>query len=150
MPKHPNNVSPKKNRTEERLRATPFETTTELDQEKKAIRLAVWRRFTEAQMINELLTKPDNAFIVEELQAGLLATTESRPMERIFRVFSDGRGIKLELNKEYTRALGDQEIRFVESAVRAGIQGFGYLYLQVKGLVAEKVPEQPVVPKAEP
>jgi len=135
MPKAPDNMTPKKNPTEERLRATPFESVSELAAEAKAIRLTIWRRFAGAQVINELLTKPENAFIIDEWKAGLVAVYGPGSKERLFKIYSEGRGLKLELNKEFTQSLGDQEIRFLEGLVRAGIEGYGVLYMRSKNLI---------------
>lgn len=132
-----NHTKPKKNPTEERLRATPFETVAELDDEQNAIRLSVLRKFSAAQVINELLTKKENDFIVDEWRAGLVAFYGTGPKERIYKIFSEGRGLKLELNKEYTKTLGDQEIKFVECALRAGIEGYGSLYMNSKSLMID-------------
>jgi hypothetical protein len=137
MPRAVDNLTPKKNVTEERLRATPFENVRELEAEGKAIRLAVWRKFSEAQVIHELLTKPENTFIIDEWKAGLVAFYGTDSKERIFKIFSEGKGLKLELNKEFTQTLGEHEIRFVEGVVRAGIEGYGFLYMRAKSLIRD-------------
>lgn len=138
MPRSPNNLRPKVNVSEEKLRATPFSSVAELDAEAKAIRLSVWRSFTEAQVIHELLTKPENAFVHEEWRRGLQATFDSRDAAtRMYRIFSEGKGLTLEINKEFTMALGEQEVKFFEGVVRAGIEGFGALYLRSKGLITQ-------------
>lgn len=141
MPKASDNTTPKRNATEERLRATPFDSVTELDAEANAIRLSVWRQFTRAQVINELLTKTENSFIVEEWKAGLITFYGSDNREKIFRIYSEGRGLKLELNKEYTKSLGEHEVRLVEGVIRAGIEGYGSLYLKSKSLLSDADPE---------
>jgi len=135
MPKTPDNMTRKKNPTEERLRATPFDSVAELDAEAKAIRLTVWRKFAAAQVVNELLTKPENNFIVEEWKAGLIAFYGPGSKERLFKIYSEGRGLRLELNKEFTQSLGDHEIRFLEGLVRAGIEGYGFLYMRAKNMI---------------
>ena len=137
MPRPKDNTTPKKNPTEERLRATPFENVSDLDKEAKAIRLAVWRRFNEAQSIHELLTKSENSFIIDEWKAGLIAYYGENSRDRIFKIFSEGTGLKLELNKEFTSALGDHEMRFIEGVVRAGIEGYGVLYMRSKSMIKE-------------
>lgn len=133
-----NNVTPKKNPSEEKLRATPFQSVAELEAEAKAIRLSVWRKFNQAQVIHELLTKSENAFIVEEWKEGLVAFYGNDSKDQIFRIYSEGKGLKLKLNKEFTQTLGEHEMNFVEGVVRAGIEGFGSLYLRAKSLVAEQ------------
>ncbi|MBK9324479.1 MAG: hypothetical protein IPM97_16285 [Bdellovibrionaceae bacterium] len=50
MPKPPDNRKPKRNSTEEKVRATTFTGVEVLDSEEKAIRHSVWRRFTESKV----------------------------------------------------------------------------------------------------
>jgi hypothetical protein len=137
MPRSPNNLRPKKNPSEEKLRATPFSSVAELDAEARSIRLSVWRKFNEAQVIHELLSKPENEFILEEWRNGLDARIDDGdPSTRMFRIYSDGQGLKLELNKSFTATLGDHEARFFEGVVRAGIEGFGSLYMRAKSIIS--------------
>jgi hypothetical protein len=136
MARPKDDLRPKRNPTEERLRATPFATVAELDAEQQAVRRAVWREIAQARATHELLTKPENAFILEEFKAGLTAVLGSRGKERIYRIFSDGVGLTLELNQEFTKSLGEREAGFVEGVIRAGIEGYGRLYMQAKRLLA--------------
>ena len=136
MTRTPNNLQPRKNPSEERLRATPFKSVADLEAEAEAIRLNVWRRFNEARVIRELLTKQEYKFMLEEWQEGLAASFDDAGAVKMFRIFSDGAGLKLHLNKEFTSTLGEQEVRFFEGVVRAGIEGFGALYMRGKGILA--------------
>ena len=136
MPKAPNNRTPKKNATEERLRATPFDAVDTLDAEEKAIRLATWRRFTESKVVEELLTKPEFTNVREELKAGLSCVLNSYPKDNLYRIFSEGRGLKLELNKKFVESLGENQIHFFKGAVEAGIAGYGGICMQIKGLIS--------------
>ncbi len=136
MPKAPDNKRPRKNQTEEKLRATPFGGVDEHDSEEKAIRLSVWRRFTEAKVVEELLTKPEFQNVRDELQAGLSCVLNGNPKDNIYRIFSEGRGMRLELNKKFAESLGEHQIPFFEGVVRAGIEGYGVIYMQVKGLLS--------------
>lgn len=136
MPRAPNNKSPKRNPTEEKLRATPFNGVDEHDSEEKAIRLSVWRRFTEAKVVEELLTKPEFQHVRDELHAGLSCALNGNPKDNIYRIFSEGRGMKLELNKKFAESLGEHQVPFFEGVVKAGIEGYGVIYMQVKGLLS--------------
>lgn len=140
MAKPKDDLTPKKNPTEERLRATPFASVAELEKEQRAVRLAVWRELAEARATHELLTKPENSFVLEEFKAGLTAVLGSRGRERIYRIFSDGPGLTLELNQDFTATLGDREAGFLEGIVRAGIEGYGRLYMQIKRLLHSPAP----------
>jgi hypothetical protein len=135
MPKAPNNRAPRKNATEERLRATPFDGVDNLDAEENAIRLDVWRRLTEAKVVEELLTKPEFSHVVEELKAGLSCSLHGTGKDQMYKISSEGRGLKLEVNKKFADSLGDHQVRFFQGVVQAGIEGYGALYMQVKGLL---------------
>lgn len=135
MPKISNNKAPKRNGTEERLRATPFQSVEDLDNETASIRLAVWRRITEGKIIDELLSKPDCKYLLDEWKAGLLCFFGNDSKNSIYRIYSDGQGLRLQLNKEFTKSLADHEINFLEGVVRAGIEGYGALYLRSKSII---------------
>ena len=135
MPRAPNNRAPRKNATEEKLRATPFDGVESLDAEENAIRLDVWRRLTESKVVEELLTKPEFNHVVEELKAGLSCALQGSGKDQMYKISSEGRGLKLEVNKKFADSLGDHQIRFFQGVVQAGIEGYGALYMQVKGLL---------------
>ena len=135
MPKAVSNKTPRKNSTQERLRATPFHSVEELDRETETIRKDVWKRFVEGQVIDELLSKPENKYLVEEWKAGLICFFGSDARNNIYKIFSDGRGLKLQLNHEFTKSLADKEVAFFEGVVRAGIEGYGALYLRSKSII---------------
>ena len=141
MSKPPNNIKPKKNATEERLRATPFKGVDSIDTEESSIRLSVWRRFTEAKVVEELLTKPEFKHVGEELKAGLSCSLNGNPKDQIYKVFSEGKGMKLEVNKKFAESLGDHQVRFFQGVVQAGIEGYGSLYMQMKGLLSRATTE---------
>jgi hypothetical protein len=135
MPKARDNIKPRKNTTEERLRATPFSEVSHLDQEEAAIRLAAWQRMTEARVVAELLTKPEFKHVKEELNEGLTCGLGSHAKDRIYRIFSEGLGMKLELNDKFVKSLGKSQVPFFQGAVQAGIEGWGALYWQAKGIL---------------
>ena len=135
MPKPMNNRTPKKNATEEKLRATPFEEVHDLDAEENAIRLSVWKRFTEAKVVEELLTKPEFNHVTDELKAGLSCSLNGASKDQVYKIFSEGKGMKLEVNKKFADSMGEHQVKFFQGVVQAGIEGYGSLYLQVKGLL---------------
>ncbi|MER2513205.1 MAG: hypothetical protein ABTQ25_12460 [Nitrosomonas ureae] len=136
MPRAPSKTTPKRNATEERLRATPFDGVDELSAEEKAIRLDVWRRFTESKVVEELLTKPEFKHVVDELHAGLSCSLHGNTKNGIYKIFSEGKGMKLEVNERFAESLGEHQIPFFQGVVQAGIEGWGTIYMQVKGLVS--------------
>lgn len=135
MPKAPNNRTPKRNSTEEKLRATPFSEVSDLDTEENAIRMSVWKRFTEAKVVEELLTKSEFSHVTEELKAGLSCSLNGGTKDQIYKIFSEGTGMKLEVNKKFADSMGEHQVKFFQGVVQAGIEGYGSLYLQVKGLL---------------
>lgn len=143
MPKKVDNKSPKKNGTEERLRATPFQSVEELDGETSNIRLAVWRRITEGKIIDELLSKPESKYLLDEWKAGLLCFFGNDSKNSIYKIYSEGQGLKLQLNKDFTKSLSDQEVTFLEGVVRAGIEGYGALYLRSKSMIPNMESQTP-------
>lgn len=136
MPRAPSNTTPKKNATEERLRATPFDGINELSEEEKAIRLDVWRRFTESKVVEELLTKPEFKHVLDELNAGLSCSLKGSSKSGIYKISSEGKGMKLEVNEHFADSLGEHQIPFFQGVVQAGIEGWGAIYMQVKGLIS--------------
>ncbi|HXH74052.1 MAG TPA: hypothetical protein VNJ08_03760 [Bacteriovoracaceae bacterium] len=135
MPRLSNNKAAKKNSTEERLRATPFDSVEELDTETASIRLAVWRRVTEGKIIDELLSKPESKYLLDEWKAGLLCFFGNDSKNSIYRIYSEGQGLKLQLNKEFAKSLAEHEVTFLEGVVRAGIEGYGALYMRSKSII---------------
>ena len=135
MPKIANNTKPRRNPTEERLRATPFDNIARMEAEEEAIRLSAWQRMTEVKVFSELLTKPEFTHVKEELKAGLSCGMSSTSKERIYKIFSEGKGMKLELNETYVQSLGDHQIPLIQGAIEAGITGWGTLFWQAKGLL---------------
>ena len=136
MPKVANNKTPKKNSTEERLRATPFDSIDDLDRETESIRFSVWRRFTEGKVIDELLSKPECKYLLDEWKAGLSCSFGGDAKSSIYKIFSDGHGLKLLLNPEFTKSLAEHEVIFLEGVVRAGIEGYGALYMRSKSIIS--------------
>ena len=91
---------------------------------------------TEAKIVDELLTKPEMARVSEELKAGLSCSLHgSTSKDQVYRIFSEGVGMKLEVNKKFADSLGEHQGRFFQGVVQAGIEGYGALLLQVKGLL---------------
>lgn len=144
MPKKSNNKTPKKNGTEERLRATPFDSVDELDSETASIRLAVWRRITEGKILDELLSKPECKYLLDEWKAGLLCFLGNDSKNSIYKIYSDGQGLKLQLNKEFAKSLEEHEVTFLEGVVRAGIEGYGALYLKSRLIIPNSEPQNSI------
>lgn len=137
MPRSRDNTKRLKNRTGERLRATPFDDVSKLEAEEEQIRRSVWQRLTEAKVFGEMLTKSEFSMIQEELKAGLSCRLDgSSQKERIFHIYSKGTGIQLDLNESFVQSLGDNQIPLLQGTIQAGIAGWGSLFWQAKGLLS--------------
>jgi len=53
----------------------------------------------------------------------------------MYKISSEGQGLKLEVNKKFADSLGDHQVKFFQGVVQAGIEAYGSLYMQVKGLL---------------
>ena len=90
---------------------------------------------TAAKVFDELMTKPEMSRVSEELKAGLSCSLHGGTKDQVYRIFSEGVGMKLEVNKKFADSLGEHQVRFFQGVVQAGIEGYGALLLQVKGLL---------------
>lgn len=136
MPKSRDNITPKKNPAEEKLRATPFKSPERLKSEAEAIRFSVWQRFEEARVIKELLTKSEYKFVSDEWLAGLECFYGcSQQPESIYKIYSEGNGLKLKINKDLEKKLGKDNTKFLSAIIQSGIEGYGNLYMKTKGLL---------------
>jgi hypothetical protein len=133
MPQEPNHREPKKNRTYEKLRASPFKSADELALEEEKIRLETWRRLTEARIFDELLTKPENDFVKRIWKAGV-RTRFGGTGEDICHVFADEDGVKMTVNKAVYDSLPSHEVQFIEGVLRATLEGFEASHMRVRGL----------------
>lgn len=136
MRKHRDTTKPLKNRTEERLRATPFTDTKTMEEERQRIKYQTWKRLAEAQAFAELLTKEDFALVREEIEAGLLCKVEgASDKNKLFRIYSKGTGLLLDLNENYVKKLGENQVPFLKGTIQAGIEGWGNMFWRTKGLL---------------
>ena len=136
MPRSRDNTKKLKNRTEERLRATPFDDVSKLEVEELQIRRSMWQRLTAAKVFAEMLTKREFEIVKEELRAGLSCNIGSASeAERLFHIYSKGTGIQLDLNETYVQSLGENQIPLLQGTIQAGIAGWGSLFWQAKGLL---------------
>jgi hypothetical protein len=135
MPKSADHKKPRKNATEERLRATPFDDIARLESEETQIRLAAWQRMTATKVFHELLTKPEFQDTKKELKAGLRCNMGNESEDHVYHVFSEGVGLNLVLNESYLETLGEQKASVIQAAVQAGVAGWGSLFWQAKGIL---------------
>lgn len=142
MPQEADHRRPKKNSSYERLRGSPFQSPGDLDAEEDRIRLEVWRRVTEARVFDELLTKPENAFIKRLWREGVQSKFGGDG-EDICHAYADDDGVKLLINKDLYNTLPSQEVEFLESILRATLEGFENSYLRVRCLAKSEPPQNP-------
>jgi hypothetical protein len=134
MARPKNERESKRNPTHEKLRGTPFDSVDDYNKEIHDIRRQIWRRFTEAQVIDELLTKSEFAFIRDDWKEGIRCYLEEAGSE-ICHVFADSGGLKVQINKAFVDTLGERDLLFLEGVVRSNIEGYGALYYRMRGLL---------------
>lgn len=138
MVKPKDHRKPKRNPREESLRGTPFTDPGERDRALREIRLDVWREWAAAQVVEELRTKKEFDFMQQEWEAGLVCVFGGKESQEIYRIFSPGRGLRLELKQQTVESLGEGKADFLSAVVRSGIEGYGSLFLKMKRMIGSE------------
>jgi hypothetical protein len=135
MPRISDNKNPKNHPTYERLEQPP---SVKWMISKKKRTVSAWMLGDALLRLGLLTSCWPNLKIRRSKKSGKQdwnVPTSSGEKEDIYKIFSDGRGMKIQLNQEFVRSLGPGEVPFLEGVVRAGIEGWGSLYMQQRGLI---------------
>src|ERR1700738_4342047 len=97
-----------KNVTLEKLAGLPFKTATELKNAQEEVQLAIWKRLEEAKAIDALTKRPEYKFWRDEFESGLVCAYGEKN-ENLVRVYSNGPGIKVNINKELASSIPSSE-----------------------------------------
>lgn len=123
----PNNV------TLEKLSDLPFKTAKSLKEAQEEVRLSVWRRLEEAKVIEELTRREEYGFWREEFKEGLICCYGEKN-DNLVRVFSEGKGIKININKGLADASASSET-LLGVLVKAMSESFATTYYKAKGIL---------------
>ena len=112
----------------------PFKTTQALRAAQDQIRLHVWRRLEEAKAIDEMIKLDHYKFWRDEFSNGFVCSYVEEDNSNLVKIFSEGLGIKININKALaaTAPLGEIVLTQLISAMA---ESFAITYYKAKGLL---------------
>ena len=119
--------------TREMLKGTPFDKSSELKKARQGLRKKTWEQMEKARIFNEILQKPDYKFIKQEFAEGLRCRY-GNDKEHLVKVFSEGTGVQIDINKELVKHVPHSGT-FVETLIRSLGDTFSKSYYQAKGII---------------
>ena len=119
--------------TREMLKGTPFEKSSDLKKARHELKRKTWEQMEKARIFNEILQKPDYEFIKQEFAEGLRCRYGS-DKEHLVKVFSEGTGVQIDINKELVKHVPHSGT-FVETLIRSLGDTFSKSYYQAKGII---------------
>lgn len=135
MAKKSKKVATQKNVTHEKLSGLPFASAKAWKEAQDAVQMQVWRRMEEAKVINEMLKRPEYKFWTEEFKEGLVCGYGEKGDANLVRVYSDGHGVKIAINRTIADAAPSAEA-VLGSLVKAMSESFATTYYKAKGILS--------------
>ena len=135
MKKSKKEKSGAKNVTHEKLAGLPFSTAKAWKEAQDAVLMQVWRRMEEAKIIHQLLQRPEYKFWLDEFKEGLVCGYGEKGDANLVRVYSDGNGVMIAINRSLADAAPSAEA-VLGSLVRAMSESFAMTYYKAKGILA--------------
>ena len=123
------------NVTNEKLAGLPFSSARAWKEAQDAVQMQVWRRMEEARVINEMLKRPEYKFWTEEFKEGLVCGYGEKGDANLVRVYSDGHGVKIAINRTMADAAPSAEA-VLGSLVKAMSESFATTYYKAKGILS--------------
>ncbi|MBX9767932.1 MAG: hypothetical protein K2X47_11725 [Bdellovibrionales bacterium] len=121
------------NVTLERLSELPFKSAKELKDAEHEVHMQVWRRLEEAKVMDQLLKRDDYRFWHDEFAEGLVCGYGEKT-ENLVRVYSRGKGIKIDINKDLAATVPSSEA-LIGALVRSMSESFATTYYRAKGIL---------------
>lgn len=134
MPKRSKSRDGENNKTRTKLENTPFKSATDMNEASKDIQMQVWRRLEYARLFQQMTENENYEFVKEELKQGLTCNYGNTIDGDLVRVFSEGVGIKISINKDLVKEI-DKSEGFVEALIRSTADSFSKSYYQIKGML---------------
>lgn len=122
-----------KNVTLEKLAGLPFKTASDLKKAQEEVQLVIWRRLEEAKAIDSLTQREEYKFWRDEFEAGLVCGYGEKD-ENLVRVFSDGPGIRVNINKELADTIPSSK-DLLGVLVKSMSEAFANTYYKAKGIL---------------
>lgn len=135
MPKKSKKLTKSPNVTNEKLSGLPFASAKAWKEAQDAVQMQVWRRMEEARVINEMLKRPEYAFWSQEFKEGLVCGYGEKGDANLVRVYSDGNGVKIAINRTIADAAPSAEA-VLGSLVKAMSESFATTYYKAKGILS--------------
>lgn len=146
MPRQKTKDSDYNNKTRSKLEHTPFKSASEMNEMSEEIQMEVWRRLEYARLFQKMTENENYEFVREELKQGLTCVYGDDTEGYLVRVFSEGVGVKISINKDLVKDTGKSE-GFVEALIRSTADSFSKSYYQIKGMLPTEMPELEEVAK---
>lgn len=127
--------SESRNVTHEKLAGLPFSSAKAWKEAQDAVQMQVWRRMEEAKIINEMVKRPEYAFWKEEFKEGLVCGYGEKGDANLVRVYSEGNGVKVAINRALADAAPSSEA-VLGALVRAMSESFATTYYKAKGILS--------------
>ncbi len=129
------------NVTLEKLSDLPFKSAKSLKDAQHEVQLHIWRRLEEARTLNQMLQRNEYKFWHEEFSKGLVCGYGERT-DNLVRVFSEGKGIQININKDLAASVPTSEA-LLGTLVKSMSESFAMTYYKAKGILPneDKVPE---------
>lgn len=122
------------NKTRSKLENTPFKSAAEMNEASQDIQMQVWRRLEYSRLFQKMTDNENYEFVKEELKQGLTCNYGNNVEGDLVRVFSEGVGIKISINKDLVKEI-DKSEGFVEALIRSTSDSFSKSYYQIKGML---------------
>lgn len=122
------------NKTRSKLENTPFKSAAEMNSASEDIQRQVWRRLEYSRLFQKMTENENYEFVKEELKQGLTCNYGENVDGYLVRVFSEGVGINISINKDLVKEI-DKSEGFVEALIRSTADSFSKSYYQIKGML---------------
>lgn len=122
------------NKTRSKLENTPFKSAAEMNSASEDIQMQVWRRLEYSRLFQKMTENENYEFVKDELKQGLTCNYGENVDGYLVKVFSEGVGINISINKDLVKEI-DKSEGFVEALIRSTADSFSKSYYQIKGML---------------
>ena len=134
MPRTKAKDSDYNNKTRSKLENTPFKSAAEMNEKSEEIQMEVWKRLEYSRLFQKMTENENYEFVRDELKQGLTCGYGESDDGYLVRVFSEGVGVKISINKDLVKDTEKSE-GFVEALIRSTADSFSKSYYQIKGML---------------
>jgi hypothetical protein len=121
------------NVTFEKLSDLPFKTAKALKDAQQEVQMHIWRRLEEAKALHQFLDREEYKFWHKEFEQGLVCGYGEKT-DNLVRVYSQGRGIQIDINKDLAANVPSSEA-LLGTLVKSMSESFATTYYKAKGIL---------------